>query len=140
MSPVMPAMYLQQSNEKVFVKTYTTDWLADKGNSKINIIESLSYSFVGEAGLVMVEPPAIWCLVKHRDSRYFAEIALLYTLHYTICTGDNAWDTGGLSCFPTASQVSYLTLNLLMECDFADVDSDTSKTDETLAVFDLTTS
>ena len=37
-------------------------------------------------------------------------------------------------------QVSYLTLNLLMECDFADVDSDTSKTDETLAVFDLTTS
>ena len=41
MSAVMPAMYLQQSNEKVFVKTYTTDWLADKGNSKINIIESL---------------------------------------------------------------------------------------------------
>ena len=39
-----------------------------------------------------------------------------------------------------SAQVSYLTLNLLMECDFADVDSDTSKTDETLAVFDLTTS
>ena len=27
-----------------------------------------------------------------------------------------------------------------MECDFADVDSDTSKTDETRALFDLTTS
>ena len=108
MSDVMLAMYLQQSNEKVFVKTYTTDWLADKGNSKINIIEFrvsplLSYIF-------LLVRPLLWKSPQRNDVWWNREILDIlprlpsqYTLHYTICTADNSWETWGLSCFPTVT-------------------------------------
>ena len=102
MSDVMLAMYLQQSNEKVFVKTYTTDWLADKGNSKINIIESLL------SLIFLLVRPLLWKSPQRNDVWWNREILDIlprlpsqYTLHYTICTADNSWETPGLSCFPT---------------------------------------
>ena len=147
MSDVMPVMYLQQSNEKVFVKTYTTDWLADKGNSKINIIESLLYfsrsgrccgGSDGRAPSQMMSGEThrfeIFCRDCHPDTLCITRYALLIIL-------ERLKDCPVFPHCPQPKlQVSYLTLSLLMECDFADVDSDTSKTDETLAGFDLTTS
>ena len=145
MSDVMLAMYLQQSNEKVFVKTYTTDWLADKGNSKINIIESLL------SLIFLLVRPLLWKSPQRNDVWWNREILDIlprlpsqYTLHYTICTADNSWETGGLSCFPTLSSpgsrspISPSTCWWNVTLQMWTVD--TSLTDETLAVFDLTTS